>query len=262
MKNKTLALFVILAVVAFSATAQKVPSDVTNDGFKGQVKKVSEYIFDAEGSAKDPKKGMSLQITETRYDQYGNKKVITYFADKNNIIFKTRYKRDAIGNLILEQFINPEGNVIGRTYYSYDTKNVLTQMYVFDEETQLENRTRFVYDASGRLVGKNMCDNYNDILDREVYELAHNGLPQKSSVYNRQKQLTDETLYEYDDHDQVITETHFDYNGKEAKDAEVTTTLYEYSYDDQGNWVERYEYSVDGDKIEPITIIERTIEYY
>ena len=69
----------------------------------------------------------------------------------------------------------------------------------------------------------------------------------------------DETLYEYDDHDQVITATHFDYNGKEP---EVATTLYEYSYDDHGNWVERYEYAVDGDKIEPVTIIERTIEYY
>ncbi len=254
-------LFALVAVVAMSvsANAQKVPSDVTNDGFHGKVKKVSEYIYDAEGTAKDPQKGMSLQITETKYDNYGNKKVITYFADEQNIIFKTRYKRDAIGNLILEQFINPDGDVIGRTYYSYDPKNVLTQMYVFDGETQLENRTRFVYDAQGRLVGKNLCDNYNDILDREVYELGYNNLPQKASVYNRQKQLVDETLYEYDDHNQVITATHFDYNGKEA---DVTTTLYEYSYDDNGNWVERYEYSVDGDKIEPVTIIERTIEYY
>ena len=259
MNKKTFVFAVVFAIVAFAAKAQKIPSDVQNDGFHGKVKKVSEYIYDAEGTAKDPQKGMSLQITETKYDNYGNKKVITYFADENNVIFKTRYKRDAIGNLILEQFINPDGDVIGRTYYSYDTKNVLTQMYVFDGETQLENRTRFVYDAQGRLVGKNLCDNYNDILDREVYELGYNNLPQKASVYNRQKQLVDETIYEYDDHNQVITATHFDYNGKEA---EVTTTLYEYSYDDNGNWVERYEYSVDGDKIEPVTIIERTIEYY
>jgi len=259
MKRKIVVLLMAFAAVTLSANAQKIPSDVQNDGFRGKVKKVSEYIYDAEGTAKDPQKGMSLQITETKYDNYGNKKVITYFADENNIIFKTRYKRDAIGNLILEQFINPDGDVIGRTYYSYDTKNVLTQMYVFDGETQLENRTLFVYDAQGRLIGKNLCDNYNDILDREVYELTYNGLPGKASVYNRQKQLVDETLYEYDDHDQVITATHFDYNGK---DAEVSTTLYEYSYDNQGNWVERYEYIVDGDKIEPVTIIERTIEYY
>ena len=171
MKRKIVVLLMAFAAVTLSANAQKIPSDVQNDGFRGKVKKVSEYIYDAEGTAKDPQKGMSLQITETKYDNYGNKKVITYFADENNIIFKTRYKRDAIGNLILEQFINPDGDVIGRTYYSYDTTNVLTQMYVFDGETQLENRTLFVYDAHGRLIGKNLCDNYNDILVGEKRHL-------------------------------------------------------------------------------------------
>lgn len=259
MKNIALYWVLTLALVGNFAMAQSVTPDVVHDGFKGQVKKVTEKIYDAEGDAKNPEKGMQIQNTDTRYDNTGRKKVITFYTDENNVIFKTRYKRDAIGNLILEQFINPQGDVIGRTYYSYDTKNVLKQIYVFDGETQLENRTLLKYNEQGHLCEKSLSDSYNDILDKEIYTLNASGLPSKTSVYNRQKKLAEEILYEYDSHNQIITVTRFDYTEKEA---EVSTTLFEYSYDDRGNWVERYEYAVDGDKIEPVTIIERNIEYF
>ena len=45
-------------------------------------------------------------------------------------------------------------------------------------------------------------------------------------------------------------------------DPELTITLYEYRYDEEGNWVTRYEYQLENDKKIPVYIVERDIKYY
>lgn len=242
-------------------TAQQMPdrmSDCTRDGLHGEVQNVLSVMYEADNHAS---RGTIMERLKTVYNQKGQRRSQSYLSNEEDMIFRTKYKHDDFGLVTLEHILDPEENVIGRTYYIYDADLILTEVYVEDEERQVESRVLYKYDAQGRLSQLSFNDNYNNVFRREMYIYGENDNIYKTVVFNAQGKKVQEVRYEYDEHNERISSTMYDYY-EDPNDPELTITLYEYRYDEEGNWVTRYEYQLENDKKIPVYIVERDIKYF
>jgi len=237
------------------------PSDALRDGLHGEVQDVFSTMYEANPRTAAPTRGDIMERLETVYNQKGQRRSQSYLSNEEEMIFRTRYKHDGYGLVTLEHILDPQENVIGRTYYIYDADLVLTEVYVEDAERQVESRVLYKYDAQGRLSQLNFNDHENNTYRREMYIYDASGNIHRTVVFNPQGVKVQETRYEYDDHNQCVSSTLYDYYDN-PDDPDLTITLYDYRYDEEGNWVTRYEYLLDGDKRIPQYITERNIKYY
>lgn len=242
-----------------AAHGQVQPRETVLDGLRGKVAKVDSrlYVAIVEGDAM--RRGEALEHLETIYNAKGQRRSISYLSTEEDLLFRTRYKHDAFGYTTLEHIVDNNDAVIGRTYYVYDPNFVLTETYIEDAERQVESRTRYRYDATGRLTQRSYNDPLGQVFRREMLRYNGDGTLLSNTIYDRQDQKVMEIRYEYDRYRQPVSKTVFDYSEEEA---EIFVTLYRYQYDDQGNWVQRTEYSVDGGNTTPEYITERTIQYF
>lgn len=249
-----------LAVVAFisPANAQRYASDASNDGFRGPVKEVMQTMYEAKVSMGEMQRGYVMERLQTVYNSKGQRRSMTYLNTEDSIIFRTRYKHDGFGLITLEHIVDNHEHVVGRTYYVYDANNVLSEVYVEDEERQVENRMLLKYDAMGRVIQRSYNDPFNEIYKREVYSYDGRGNIAKSVVYDRQKTKIQEWRFEYDEHNQPVSQTLYDYTEAEP---EVFFTLFKYQYDTQGNWIQKVEYVLENEQMIPEYITERKISY-
>ncbi len=260
MKIRTLFLSLLLVAGINDICAQNRVADVRRDGFVGRVRQVSSNMYEAVSDDDNVQRGDLLERTQTTYSAKGERRGMVYFSvAEENVMFRSRYKRDAFGQTTLEQIVDDDENVIGRTYYIYDPNFYLVESYVEDAERQVECRTLYKYDGSGRVSHRSLNDPENNVYRREVYTYNADGTVLKVVVYDREKKKMQELRYEYDDHRQPVTLMRYDYTEEEP---EVFITIYRYRYDDNGNWVQKTEYSEDGGMANAEYITERTIEYF
>ena len=259
MKSQISILLLTLAI-SYSVNAQTRTSESRQDGFFGSVQKVDSYMYEAQIASNGILlNGSPLEHLQTIYTSNGQRKSMTFLSTEEDVVFRTRYKHDAFGQTTLEHIIDNEEHVIGRTYYIYNQNFVLTESYVEDAERQVENRIRYKYDASGLLSERSYNDPLNNIYRREVYTYNPDGTILKTVVFNRQGKKMEELRYEYDAHGQCISITRYDYSEAEP---EVLITLFDYEYDDHGNWTRKIEYTLDSDQRIPEYITERYINYH
>lgn len=259
MKKQTLILALLLCVGSVSAFAQGTHRETSVDGLKGAVRQVNSMMYTAIVENDAMRRGTPLEHLETVYNSKGQRRSMSYLSTEEEVVFRTRYKHDAFGVTTLEQVVDNNEEVIGRTYYIYNDQFVLTESYVEDAERQVENRIRYKYDGSGRLIQRSYNDALGQVYRREMYRYNGDGTILSNTIYNRQDQKVMEIRYEYDRQRQPITKTVFDYSDVEP---EVFVTLYRYQYDEQGNWIQRTEYSVEGSNRIPEYITERNIQYF
>lgn len=233
-------------------------SDCMRDGLHGEVQNVLSVMYEADDHAS---RGSIMERLKTVYNQKGQRRSQSYLSNEEDMIFRTKYKHDDFGLITLEHILDPEENVIGRTYYLYDADLILTEVYVEDEERQVESRVLYKYDAQGRLSQLSFNDNYNNVFRREMYIYGENDNIYKTVVFNAQGKKVQEIRYEYDEHNERVSSTLYDYY-EDPNDPELVITLYEYRYDEEGNWVTRYEYQLENDKKIPVYIVERDIKYF
>ena len=226
-------------------------SDCQRDGLHGEVHDVLSVMYEADGRANNAGRGSIMERLKTVYNQKGQRRSQSYLSNEEDMIFRTRYKHDDFGLVTLEHILDPEENVIGRTYYLYDADLILTEVYVEDEERQIESRVLYKYDAQGRVSQLSYNDHENNVFRREMYIYGENDNIYKTVVFNGKGDKVQEIRYEYDEH-----------NDEDPNEPELTITLYEYRYDEEGNWVTRYEYILDNDKKIPTYIVERDIRYF
>ena len=143
----------------------------------------------------------------------------------------------------------------------HDADLILTEVYVEDEERQIESRVLYKYDAQGRVSQLSYNDHENNVFRREMYIYGENDNIFKTVVFNGKGDKVQEIRYEYDEHNEPVSSTLYDYY-EDPNEPELTITLYEYRYDEEGNWVTRYEYVLDNDKKIPTYIVERDIRYF
>lgn len=243
-------------------TDQQMPtqlSDAQRDGLLGEVHDVFSVMYEADGATS--RRGGILERMQTVYNQKGQRRSQSYLSNEEDMIFKTKYKHDGFGLVTLEHILDPEENVIGRTYYIYDADLILTEVYIEDEERQIESRVLYKYDAQGRVSQLSYNDHENNVYRREMYIYGANDNVYKTVVFDAKGKKVQEVRYEYDEHDQPVSSTLFDYN-EDPSEPELTITLFEYRYDETGNWVTRNEYQLNDDKKVLTSIVERDIKYF
>ena len=195
---------------------------------------------------------------ETAYNSKGWRKTMTYVTPEADVIFRSRFKHDGFGLTTVEQIVDNNENVIGRTYYSYDAHNVLKETWVEDADRQIESRTQYRFDAQGHLMQRSINDANGNIFKREVYTYSGNNV-EKKVVFDRFGKKMQEWRYEYDENNQPVSQTLYDYSEAEP---EMYITIFQYEYDGHGNWTRRTESElIDGDPI-PQYIVTREIEYF
>lgn len=244
--------------------AQRMPdqlSDCQRDGLHGEVQDVLSVMYEADEHTSAASRGSIMERLKTVYNQKGQRRSQSYLSNEEDMIFRTKYKHDDFGLVTLEHILDPEENVIGRTYYLYDADLILTEVYVEDEERQIESRVLYKYDAQGRVSQLSYNDHANNVFRREVYIYGENDNIFKTVVFNAKGEKVQEIRYEYDEHNEPVSSTLYDYY-EDPNEPELTITLFEYRYDEEGNWVTRYEYQLENDKKIPIYIVERDIRYF
>jgi len=261
MKKRIILSVLFVSAMFVSASAQISQRESEQDGLKGNVKKVSSVLYEAlvdrDG---DMQYGEQLERTETLYNEKGQRRSMTFLnADESDMLFRSRYKHDGFGLMTLEHIVDNHEQIIGRTYYIYDNNLVLSESYVEDAERQIEHRVLYKYDETGRLVERSYNDAKNNVYRREVYGYDFDGAIHHTSVYDRSKTKILDLHYEYDSHLQPINVTTYDYTDE---DSEVSTVLYQYKYDSNGNWVQRTQYVLEKDNAVPAFITNRKIEYF
>ena len=259
MKIKNILSVFFFIGLAITLPAQKTATDVAIDGLQGKVKNVIKITYEARTDFQGvTTQGDVLERLETAYNSKGWRKTMTYVTPEANVIFRSRFKHDGFGLATVEQIVDNNEQVIGRTYYSYDAQNVLKEMWVEDAERQIESRTLVRYDPQGHLLQRSLNDADGNIYRREVF--TYNGdNAVKKVVFDRSGKKMQEWRYEYDSHNQPVTQTLYDYSEAEP---EMYITVFSYEYDGQGNWTRRTESElVNGDPVMQY-IVTREIEYF
>ena len=260
MKIKIVLIATLFLGIIASAGAQKYRTDAQIDGFRGNVKAVDQRLYEASVRENQMERGELMEHLQTSYTSRGHRKQMAFLSvGENDVIFRTRYKHDGFGLITLEHIVDPQENIIGRTYYLYDANNVLSETYVEDAERQVENRILYIYDNAGRLSQKSYNDPFNEIYKREVYTYGPDGNIARSVVFDRTKKKMQEWRFEYDEYNNPVTQTLYDYTEDEP---EVFITIFRYQYDKNGNWLQKTEYTLEGDTATPVFITERHFEYF
>ena len=259
MKIKSIFTLSIFLTIAVALSAQRPANDAAIDGLHGKVKKVVKTTYEARTDFQGvTSQGDLLEHLETAYNSKGWRKTMTYVTPEANVIFRSRFKHDGFGLVTVEQIVDNNEKVIGRTYYSYDAQNILKEMWVEDADRQIESRTRYSFDGQGHLMQRSLNDHNGNVYRREVMTWGGN-LLDKKVVFDRQGRKMQEWRYEYDENNEPVSQTLYDYSEAEP---EMYITIFQYEYDDQGNWTRRTESElIDGDPKQQY-IVTRSIEYY
>ena len=259
MKKGIITLLAIFTCCTLSVDAQNLPTDADIDGLHGRVKSVTKTIFEARTDfTGETTEGDILERLVTVYNSKGWRKTMTYITPEADVIFRSRFKHDGFGLTTVEQIVDNNEQVIGRTHYSYDANNVLKESWVEDADNQIESRTQVRFDAAGRLVQRSINDATGNIFKRETFTYSGNTV-EKKLVFDRHGKKMQEWRYEYDDNNEPVSQTLYDYSESEP---EMYITIFRYEYDDNGNWVRRTESElVDGNMVMQY-IVKREIEYY
>lgn len=272
MKTNSFLLTLLFIGFGMSAMAQCPANDVAIDGLHGKVKNVVKTTYEARTDFQGvTSEGDLLERLETAYNSKGWRKTMTYVTPEADVIFRSRFKHDGFGLTTLEQIVDNNEKIIGRTYYSYDAQNILKETWVEDAERQIESRTLLRYDEQGRLVQRSLNDGAGNIYKREVMTYQGNNVSKKV-VFDRTGKKMQEWRYEYDENNEPVSQTLYDYSDADmytpekginaAPEPEMYITIFQYEYDDHGNWTRRTESELEDGDPKMQYIVTREIEYF
>ena len=183
-----------------------------------------------------------------KFDVAGND--TSYISYNKGLAERTERRRYDVRNNIIEEvhFFSNGGNYSRHTW-KYDNKDLVVEEGVYDKDT-LETRTTYKRDAKGLLMevryySGSVCDG------KKMYRYDKKNNSIENDNY-ADTTLTRKLVYKYNEHGD-LTEYDDQQPGKK-----IDTTVNEYTYDSQGNFIKRITY--DNDKLSYVT--ERQITYY
>ena len=274
---------IILCSVIEAATFNRRDFNLKGDIYAIGVK---EYSFFMEFGVL--KKGTIKNETYTYFFQNGN----VFIDSLHNTKFYKRYNYDAHNNVIEEMRIVVGGKKrkVGNTEFSFnDTTSYYSYSYDYGSGGQIKEIKKFgkglvqiqkiictktATEERLEYWNRNNIDkeiiitttsritkHYTDLNDYKsptntiIETLNKRGLTIKETVKAIGGMVNSETLFSYDEHDNVINKTNKIRNAwGEGENIEFT---YRYDYDNKGNWIRRLEYK-NG---ELVSWIERIIGY-
>ena len=231
-------IFGTIIITIFSCQSKQVfeLTDWEKDGLKGNVQAIREYSGDT----------LLLRVVE--YNILGYKeKILLYmpptgklwkeinFVYENNFLvkeiatvdgetYKTKYKRNQLGQIKEEISIFPNNEINSRILYEYDNKNrIMKRTYV----SKNLHSYSYTFEYTPRQIKEFHCT-YGLC---HINDLNENGLIIKRNEYKSNGDVHSGRIYEYNDNNDVVLEIVL-WNNKETD-----RIVYEYTYDDKGNWI-------------------------
>lgn len=190
-------------------------------------------------------------INETNYDDLGHEiEIISMtYNDKNQMISrKVEYYHHTEDAMIVEDSFE----------YTYDTNGKIAARTGFEGEH--EDRTvtyKYKHEAKSETISK-----YNaagDVREIWITKVDDKGrlLQDVHTLYQKGVARTKTIDFAYDEFDHILTET-LSKSGSSLK----KQIIFEYVYDEYGNWTERTEKKVAGARVTQGVHLKRHIEYY
>ncbi len=248
--------------------------DFLNEKIKGKVKSIERKIYQVKEEIQATnhiyyytiiygKNALISKIKTMGNDEKMDSEELFTFNHQNKIetietirldgsIYKTMaYVYNSSGNLISEKKMNYKYDIENESTYNYNNKGQLVsknQTFLNIDHTIVES---FYYNHKQQLIEVTK-KNLND-LTREVFAYNNLGYVSEKVEYNSKNEKYNTTLYEYNDYGDKTSLFILDPIG------EMTYfEQHEYTYDSQGNWIEKRSY-VKGDYI---SLEKRKIVYY
>ena len=216
-----------------------------------------------------------------RYDMYDvNEKIIEYgqYDGEGNIYEVTKIQKDQSGNPIKGTIYDSKGNL--KKYYTtiIDKNGNVAEFKNYNIENELVYLQKNEYDTNGNVTSRTGGNPKSDKVFKTELEYNSNNEVIKKIKYNSDKTVKDTRTYAYDVNGNEIESELFKSNGdytkfiseydklnnltiqnwydKEGKQKHQTS--FEYTYDNQENWITKKRFS-NG---ELGFVWERKIEYY
>lgn len=278
----------ILVIIGWLITGHSLPqanrTDLEVKGLKGSVKSVMETKYAVQENDSDVDsvvvKDTIIYQKLTFYNDHGYETETRYLIGGSEVS-KTKYLFGPKGMQIRQEKYNQDGKLFLRILYKYDSKGYRVQgsyeWLTLDYYKEMNERKEFGIE-----------DIDENLITRVIYSNNHRGLCEEERYIKADGCISYRNTFRYDYLDNKVEKTYYKESGRVSwrskykydrygnlaqlrlfKDNRIAIeSNYSYDFDEQGNWVTRYE---DRMLVENImtshlnggnTLTERKIEYY
>ena len=224
---------------------RKNKNDWAISNFKGTVKSVKLTQFS--GKAKFGKfEKQNIKSSElVNFDRNGNAiNVIFYNTDGRSLKEKIIILRDAQNNINEQSIYDSDGKLIEKKVYRYDCNDKI-KVLVYDSKGSLSNKLEWNLDDNNNIIGLMDYNSDGSFIKKCLYKLNLRGKNIQISEYRKGDILYDQWNYKYDENGDLI---------ENLKDK----LIFKYEYDHLENYIIQIGYEND----EPVSYVEREIEYF
>ncbi len=282
--RKKFSLLFCASVVASLVSCNKstIKTDWEEMNLKGDVKSYWEREYTAyAGESGKAEKGRLVKSIKFTFNKDGYLSEVDWFDSDVDTIQKVISEFDQTGRPIKKRRYDEFGRLSSCSYFTYDEKGRLlnTEFRDADEATIMIEATEYndenLIETTTQTVPKN---GENIVTQRIIRQMAKNGLPKETKVYNEKKELINYRKESYNEQEQLVAfdvyapdeqtkilSAQFEYDtwGNVVKqqangEEEYKTQTYKYIFDSKKNWTSVATYG-DGE-VQGLT--EREIKYY
>ena len=227
---------------------------IVDNATKTEILKYNEkYLFNINGMINSIENfGDDAILNSKEIYEYKNEKisVLTTYNALGHVDKSTLYEYDDEKRLVTQKKINNTGKLQYHTTYLYSRKGFLVGQHKLIPSINYTMKESYAYDSQGQMIEKAKIARIGTTKETFLYNEI--GQQIKKSDFNAMGELFS-----------VITYTFNSYNDKtdlKKYDADGTMTYFEsykYTYDENGNWIERISF----EKGEKVSIEKRVIVY-
>lgn len=278
MKLKTFTIILLTVFLMYSCAKQQ--NDLTWQEASGKVKSIRTTGYDATEKFGEISEGDVLYNDDINnlieFNKDGFITEISYFNHRGDLAKKSVYVFDDDGKVSKINIYDGNENEIGRTVYTYNADHKVTKIVDYDKSGKI-NYTQNNEWEGDKCIKSQFINEYSKG-DYCINEFKGNNLV-KSVVYDKNGNKTGEyTEFENDKMTKIVNSEFtisLTYNDKglctSIINGQLHSTnsyywskgdsfLYEYEYDDKGNWIRKIEKEGKSKKAKRIFV--REIEYY
>jgi hypothetical protein len=268
--------------------AATVPNVIAMQSFKGNVKQKLQIPYAVETeNGKITKREilsdyMGIFYELYNFDQNGKTIQLEIYNPDGSSQFTDQYSYEYDDNgAPVKRFSYFNGTLEGVYLYQYDDNGNLLEIDKVNEDESLQTTVSYRYNDAGYVTGEySYASGY--LIYGHTYEYDGKGNKIEDKFNNYSGNHDSKTTYGYDDTGKIIEQTDYAYAGgllfhsekyiytyddkgnvtkaitTYVEEERTTTATYQYTYDEHDNWVQMIMFS--GHK--PVSLIERTLEYY
>ena len=266
---------------SLTTIVNKIPvskNDWIKKNLKGAVKERAVWVY---GAAEDGQLDESMLKggIEVTYNKDGNKATWKSYDEKKQLldaweyiynpkgllkeckivtgpVVRNLYYRYNKQNQLEHSAEHTNGTTIKATTYQYDDKGNMILSHSYFEGSTSETKNKQKFNAQNQLVELQVYDEQDIVQLKKIISYNEQGLETEQAIYSGSNIPSYKRQFEYDDKGNCIKDWAYLENGQlNEKDA----FNYQYTYDEQGNWLTKVKLNTQNQILEHST---QTIVYF